>query len=163
MANRWNKLVSKTIAIIVLMSFVSCRTGRFASYAADIGDSMLIYIPNLPCKTKTTDVYAIYVYYNYFDFYYLLSVDEDSIRYSDQFDYFGKFPIKRTKKEILITKRDANSELFRKPELDSIKLRKVSNSYIDRRHERKYIVKSHFYENVISRNENLNKKKEKLK
>ena len=58
MANRWNKLVSKTIAIIVLMSFVSCRTGRFASYAADIGDSMLIYIPNLPCKTKTTDVYA---------------------------------------------------------------------------------------------------------
>ena len=106
-------------------------------------------------------MYFITVYYNYLDNTYILAVYNDSIGISDESEYLGKFPIKRGKNDILITKRNANSELFRLPELDSVKLKKVSNSYIDKRENRKYIRKSHHYELVIYRNENLNKKKKK--
>jgi hypothetical protein len=165
MAKKYISICSLVIGVcflvITFLCTVGCGTRRVASYGAEIGDSMFIYIRNLPYETKETCMYFINVYYNYLDNTYILAVYNDSIGISDESEYLGKFPIKRGKNDILITKRNANSELFRLPELDSVKLKKVSNSYIDKRENRKYIRKSHHYELVIYRNENLNKKKKK--
>ena len=159
MENRWKQLEYFANVIIVTILFGGCRTGSFTSYGADIGDSMFIYIRELPNDIKETDVHTISVYYNYWDFNYLLSVYKDSIGYCDQFECFDRCPIKKTKNEILITKKSSKSELFREKDLDSIVLRKISKSYIDKRDERMYIRKSHFYNNVIQWNKKHNKYK----
>ena len=153
--------LTRITAIITIILTIGCTTNRTISYGADIGDSIFIYIRELTIDIKETDVHTISVYYNYWDFNYLLNVYKDSIGYCDQFECFEKCPIKKTDNEILITKKSPKSELFREKDLDSIVLRRVSKSYIDKRDERMYIRKSHFYNNVIQWNKKHKKNKQK--
>ena len=148
------RLIKFIAIIIIAISSTGCSTNRVISYGADIGDSIFIYIPNYSQDIKENYQRAyMCVYYNYFDFTYLYGIKGDSLYTSDEFEIFDPYPIKRTGNEILITKRSPESELFRESDLDSIVLHRVSKSYIDNRDKRNYIRKSHFYENVIRRNQ----------
>jgi hypothetical protein len=135
-----------------VLAFIGCRCSHYSSYGADIGDSIFVYIRDFPSDVKKTHIGGISVYYNYWDFPYVYYIENDSMTYQDDFDVFEKCQIKREKNELTIIKNIRSSELFRLEGLDSIVLYKVSNSYIDKRDGRKYIRKSHFYNNVINWN-----------
>ncbi len=138
--------LTRIIAIIVAVITIGCSSNRTISYGADIGDSIFVYIRDYPSDVSKTHTGGISVYYNHWDFPYLYYMENDSIKYQDDFDVFEKCQIKRSKNKLTIIKNIQSSELFRQEGLDSVVLHKVSNSYIDDRHKRKYIRKGHFYD-----------------
>ena len=134
------------LTLIIVLALFGCSCSHYSSYGADIGDSIFVYIRDFPSEIPKTHTGGISVYYNYWDFPYFYYIENDSITYQDDFDVFEKCQIKRTKNKLTIIKNIRSSELFRQEGLDSIVLHKVSNSYIDDRHKRRYIRKGHFYD-----------------
>ena len=146
MARKLQYLAYRAISLIIVFAFLGCSYSHYTSYGADIGDSIFVYIRDFPSDIHKPHSGGISVYYNLWDFPYLYYMENDSITYQDDFDVFEKCQIKRSKNGLTIIKNIRSSELFRQEGLDSVVLHKVSNSYIENRHKRKYIRKGHFYD-----------------
>ena len=129
------RLIKFIAIIIIAISSIGCGTNRVFSYGADINDSTFIYIQHYLGKFDPKNDEGLLceqVGNNILGYRYMYWIKNDSIYLDDQIIRYDPWPIKVSKKEIVIYKNNNKEGLFyNKENLDSIVFHRVSESYVD--------------------------------